>query len=961
MENIADLLKDAFSEVDIDFEDLQFDDGNNTAQTQLVMDEDLKEIRKLWATSAQGSNKTLTDVYKQEENADSPDNVEKSALCNLSDKTGSTLYLPRGVDFEQDLKQTIMETQQLNQTYEEFTGEEESRKGNSEAGVVADVNTQREEKFREERTTKHPFGSPEGQEVSNTECQPFMEQASSYPVSSRTQMMRKRSSVSDGEESDSCNAEDQTSHWKPDGSQDKLFVAGYHVGHDLREFMEDYQEQMEESLDLREFTEGDQEQVEESVDLREFTEEDQEQVQESLDRREFTEEDQEQVEESLDRREFMEDDQEQVEQSLNLREFMKDDQEQVEESLDLKEFMEDDQEQVEQSLNLREFTEDDQEQVEQSLNLREFTEDDQEQVEQSLNLREFTEDDQEQVEQSLNLREFTEDDQEQVEESLDLREFMKDDQEQVEESLDLRELKEEDQEQVEQSLNLREFMDEDQDQVKESFDLREFKEEDQDQVEQSLDLREFTEEDQEQVEESLADYPSDLFQSETERCAENGRDQLSIPLDNSFCDNHFNSAHVIKDSSWAEEGNFQERARKINCPAIETNAEITKLEIDQLSNMADINVPLQWANANEDNLEEIPIEEYKYIRYKEDSGDERDVNDQPGYDSDISNDDHSTSQEETSFFSSEKEKWESVTQHNNFTEDMVMIDNNINYTETDKDDINGSHLEKLIYSEAKERTSTSKTSLLYGEYCHKKANEQPTVLNPNFQIAQLGSAIKEHGQSLSQVTDNIRDTNTLIPEAFWSTVLMGDGNLELDEYNWNLTDGELPEVNLNEETKLEEIEALEELDCEDGENNDRDWEKEKPRIEAFFHFYGDQTETQNEVGRNHKVTFCLDHELSDYEEDSESSEEEQEKEPHTPVTTVKPEDHSESDEPQKLFDHKKSKARPKEQEHVSPALKTRPTRNVCLAVLKSAFALGLMTTVGVVSFWWATDILDWTH
>ncbi|XP_026871849.2 myb-like protein X [Electrophorus electricus] len=708
MENITN-YQDAFPEVELDFEDLQFDDSTKS-QTQLAMDDDLKDIGNLWATSVQVSNKTFTDVYKQEENADSSDNSEESALHNLPDvKTGSTVYLPSGVSYEQVLKKTIMETQQLSQTCEEYTVEEENRKGDSETGVLADVNTQREERFREEETIKLQFESPEGLDISSAEYPPFMEQTS-HPVSSGTRMIQKRSSVSD--ESVSCSAEDQTSHCKSDGNKDELFVAGCHVRYDLREF---------------------------------------------------------------------------------------------------------------------------------------------------------------------------------------------------------------------------------------------------------------TEEDQEQVEESLAEYPSDLSQSESETCAESGRNKLVIPLDSSFCYDH--SAHEIKDSSGAE-GNFQERERKTDCSATDSNSKINKLGIDYISDIADINVSLQTVNANEDDLQGILTKDYITVedtKNKEDSGDERDVNDQPGYDSDISNDDNSTSQEETSFLPSEKDKWKNVTQHN-FTDDTVRADS-INYKETDKDGTNDSNLEKSIHSaehltfnvsisEGKETTSTSKTSLSYGEYCHKESNEQSTELHSKLEIVQLGSAIKEQVQSPSEVTDSIRDTNTLIPEAFWSSVLMDDDSLCLDDYNWNLTEGELSEAEKQEAIE----ETLGKMDhSEDGEENESDWEK-KTRIEAFNQFYGDQTETWGEIGRNHRVTFCLDHEPSEYEEDSESTEEEQDKEPHAAVTTVKPEYHSESDEPEeKLFHPEKPKTRPKEQQHVSPALKTHPQRNRCLAVLKSALALGLMTAVGVLSFWWATDSLDQTH
>ncbi|XP_072537845.1 uncharacterized protein [Salminus brasiliensis] len=468
------------------------------------------------------------------------------------------------------------------------------------------------------------------------------------------------------------------------------------------------------------------------------------------------------------------------------------------------------------------------------------------------------------------------------------------------------------------------------------------------------DLREFTEEDQEGVKESLADYPSDLFQSEGEEHAKSARDQPSTLTDSSFGNDY--STNEMKNLSCVEKDDMQQEVRPKDFTAADSD-EIKELEDDQtISEKTDIDASFQEEKADEDDPQDSltndsSIEEetdYQGI------GDERDTNnsnDQPDYDSDISSD-HSTSQEETSFSSSvrHEEEWKRDIQH-----DLGRADHEIDYIGIDTEDGDSSYLEL-------DRDYLNESAILYEEYCHEEPDEQSTEFCSTLESAQLDPSIKEEDQSPSERLNSVRETNTLIPEGLWSLdVMMNEGNLLLDD--WSLPGEESVGINLDEGKNQEGTEDVEELDSdEDVEEKERDWEQEKTRIDAFNKFYGDQVDTEDKSERNHKVTFCLDRGSSEYEEDSDSDPE-LDKVPDTPISAVKPEYHSESDDEtqEKLFLPEKPKIRPKEQQHVGPAPNARPTSSKCLAGLKSVLALGLVTVIGMVSFWWATDNLDWIH
>ncbi|XP_017324322.1 dentin sialophosphoprotein isoform X1 [Ictalurus punctatus] len=478
----------------------------------------------------------------------------------------------------------------------------------------------------------------------------------------------------------------------------------------------------------------------------------------------------------------------------------------------------------------------------------------------------------------------------------------------------------------------------------------------------SDDMKEFTEEDQEQIEESLADYPSDFSHSETEEPAENATAQPFTLIDISSSDDHFTDK--MEDLSNAENVNLQ---NKDSC-ALDHNSGIKDLEVEMIS--ADLDLSFQRGSFDEEDVQEyLPNDRNteEYAKNKEDAGALSDLNDQADYISDSSSDDHSTSEEETHFLPSLKQEEEKshITQHNS-TQDMVRVDNDIDYTcpDTENGDVNSPEQQyegHLSFCDVKERSFTNTSSISY----YEESNTESTELHQSTESDKTDTAIKDHDKSSSESSDKVGDTKNIINEVLWSSsLLMDEDNLRLDEYDWGLTVEDSFKINSGEGENQEYTE--EDLEKSDD-NKNRIWELEKTRIEAFYRFYGDQADPEDTVGRNHKVTFRLEKydESSEYDDESDSTEEELDSDLNTPdLNILKKEYHSESDDPlEKPYYPERSRMQPKEQQPVSAAEKQHPPRNKvkCLAVLKSSLAFGLLTAIGIVSFWWATENLDWIH
>ncbi|XP_048065885.1 uncharacterized protein si:dkey-183p4.10 isoform X3 [Megalobrama amblycephala] len=242
------------------------------------------------------------------------------------------------------------------------------------------------------------------------------------------------------------------------------------------------------------------------------------------------------------------------------------------------------------------------------------------------------------------------------------------------------------------------------------------------------------------------------------------------------------------------------------------------------------------------------------------------MNEHPDYDSDISSDDdYCKSQEETPDFTfhtfSEEKNTALMKQEHNFTKDFATDLNSIEHGVVDVV-VTDSQKELCDVEGFSSIPASPEAGMEGSSETYSSENRSVSESHPLEVISvKPDENNKEHNSEHSEVSDIGENINTLLPGTFWT--LMDDHNLKLDEYDWDIN-GE--EVICDEEDDLQE-----ELEN-DGEETERDWEKEKARIEAFNRFY-QPAEGEENKGRIHKVTFCLDLESSHYEVDSDSEEE----------------------------------------------------------------------------------------
>lgn len=418
------------------------------------------------------------------------------------------------------------------------------------------------------------------------------------------------------------------------------------------------------------------------------------------------------------------------------------------------------------------------------------------------------------------------------------------------------------------------------------------------------DMKEFTEEDQENIEEGLADYPSDLSHSETEEPNENATAQSFTLIDTSASSDHFPDR--LEELSDAENVILH----NTGSPVLDQNSGIKCLEKISASANTDLSFK-RGSYDEEDTQKSFDRNTEEDTQNKENAGVLHDVYDQAGYISDSSSDDHSSSEEEMNFLSSVKQDDEQnhIAQQNYLAEDITRMDDDIDYLYPDTRGVDNNGPEEqnvrcLIFCDVKEKDLTNTSSISY----YEESNTEPTELHRSIESVQSDTAVKGHDKSSSEASYNVEDSKSVLSEMLRSSALLiNEDNLWLDEYDWDLSGDNSFKINLGE-AKNEDYteEALDEFNIDDvKEENDRDWELEKTRIEAFYRFYGDQPELEDEggkhytertsilsgclffltlncnglqvsaifipffsSGRNHKVTFRLDQESSEDDEDS---------------------------------------------------------------------------------------------
>ncbi|XP_073674954.1 uncharacterized protein [Garra rufa] len=385
-------------------------------------------------------------------------------------------------------------------------------------------------------------------------------------------------------------------------------------------------------------------------------------------------------------------------------------------------------------------------------------------------------------------------------------------------------------------------------------------------VQSGDEMKEFTEEDNEdheRDEEGLADFPSDLSQSDSEENSEGHEDGEPSHMDTKLPEEEDEGLDCSYKAKNLEEPLLTSRKDEGVQKEDECRDPEEKLTYAKNENDEDDDILLQTKQGSfrdDEHHIEIPNTGENF----QTSSNESYMNEEPDYDSDISSDgDCCKNQEDkpdcTSHSISENKNIQEHTFAKDFATDWHSIEREVvDGVVTDQQKPEMCDVEGLSSIPATIGAVMDVSSETYSSENRSLGESHP----PESVLLKPDQNNKDYNRECSEVSDGGENINTFLPGMFWS--VMDEDNLKLDEYDWDIN-GE--DVICDEEDNF-----MEELENE-GEETERDWEKEKARIDAFYRFY-ESVEGEENKGRSHKVTFCLEPECSQYEEETDSSEEE---------------------------------------------------------------------------------------
>ncbi|XP_056629234.1 uncharacterized protein si:dkey-183p4.10 [Triplophysa dalaica] len=354
------------------------------------------------------------------------------------------------------------------------------------------------------------------------------------------------------------------------------------------------------------------------------------------------------------------------------------------------------------------------------------------------------------------------------------------------------------------------------------------------------DIKIFTEDDPVSVVEGLADYPSDLSQSEDEDCPESEPSHMNSELDEMHlrADDCFDQ--MENQAITSTDADIKRKNKSMN-PA--DTATYIKNDLDVEDVCGGNNSNADKGNSRiENTVESADSENFPSIALLDESH-KGDTNEQRDYDSDISSDEDYTRK--------------NIASHE---QDKTFAKVAVECEEYEMEDTDSRNVEICDVGGLSGVQAFPEAGMVdpsgYCSYASDKSNSSLSHLMSNLVKPDENNA--EHN---IDVLNTGEDHNTLFPETFWR--LVDEDSLKLDEYDWDVNE---EEVICDEEDDFpEELENEEEME--------RDWEKERERIEAFNIYYK-SLEGEENICRSHKVTFCLDPEFTEYEEECSSSEDE---------------------------------------------------------------------------------------
>lgn len=318
------------------------------------------------------------------------------------------------------------------------------------------------------------------------------------------------------------------------------------------------------------------------------------------------------------------------------------------------------------------------------------------------------------------------------------------------------------------------------------------------------DIKIFTEDDPVSVVEGLADYPSDLSQSEDEDCPEGEPSHMNSELDEMHlrADDCFDQ--MENQAITSTDADIKRKNKAMN-PA--DTATYIKNDLDVEDVCEGNNSHADKGNSGiENTVESADSENFPSIALLDESH-KGDTNEQRDYESDISSDEDYM-----------RKNIASHEQENTFAKEAV---------ECEKDDMEDTDSQNVEICDAGGLSGVQafpEAGMVdpsrYGSYASDNSNSSLSRLLSNFVKPDKDDA--EHN---NDVLNTGEDHNTLFPETFWR--LVDEDSLKLDEYDWEVNEEEV--ICDEEEDFPEELENEEEME--------RDWEKERERIEAFNIYY----------------------------------------------------------------------------------------------------------------------------
>ncbi|XP_050973805.1 uncharacterized protein si:dkey-183p4.10 isoform X2 [Labeo rohita] len=379
-------------------------------------------------------------------------------------------------------------------------------------------------------------------------------------------------------------------------------------------------------------------------------------------------------------------------------------------------------------------------------------------------------------------------------------------------------------------------------------------------------MKEFTEEDNEdheRDEEGLADFPSDLSQSDSGESSEDHEsgepNHMDTKLDeDEGLDCSYEAKNLEEPLLTSREDDGVENEDECMDPAdMHTCVKNEDLCVETTTGKSDDDIPFETKQGSFRDDEyhiEIPnigeSSDFGITENFQSGSKDSYMNEEPDYDSDISSDDQEDKPDFTSHTISEDKNKQEHTFTKDFATDWHSIEREVvDVVVKDSQKPEMCDVEGLSSIPASVGAVTESSSGTY-------SSESRSVVESHSSEF-VSFKPDQNNKECSDVLDAGENINTLLPGMFWS--VMDEDNLKLDEYDWDINGENV--ICDEEDNFMEELEN-------DGEETERDWEKEKARIEAFNRYYEEPVE-----GRSHKVTFCLEPESTQYEEDNDSEEE----------------------------------------------------------------------------------------